>query len=334
MNKWYVRVDCEKNEKVGTGHLYRTIAFASFLQKKGDVVKFLINNNDLATTLLNKKQLDFIYIDDLANKPLEKVDYLLIDLYEKYKDPDFLNGLRRIADTLIVITDTSQEEKIDADYVILTSPAVNNFYPDSSKYIKGAKYLIMDDSFLLHRKVRNYPIKNILIAFGGYDPFNVTKLVITALRRMEKQFNSVKINILLGIFYPFKKELLEILKETKLDYAIHTNVDDIALFYSMNDYAVTAAGNTLYELSALGIPASVISQTPRQKEACEKRLNGSDFDYIGYYKDVSVDKIVHHLTKMMNNKKDFENNSKAGLRYFENDGKALIYNHITMGNHV
>lgn len=332
MHNWLFRVNCEKNTTVGTGHIKRCVCFAKYAITRGDNIRFAINNDVFAKRLLEKEGLLFDIVEKENNIQTDCIyDFVFVDLYDEYLNDESMNYLRSIGNKTIVITDSFSQENIKADIIVACNEA-QSIYNNRNNYLTGAKYVIAEDDFFKKARYRNYErIEKILVTFGGYDPFNVTLKAVLALKLINEELKSVEIGILIGSFYQYKEILEETLNNSKYDYTIYQNVDDICSFMDSFDYAITAAGNVFYELCILGIPCSVITQTDRQEQAQALLSNKLCFDYIGFHLRVSEEKIADHIRRMITAKERRNRMSQTCINYFESDGKQEIYNFITAG---
>ena len=192
----------------------------------------------------------------------------------------------------------------------------------------GAKYLIMNDSFIRKQKKFRKKINTILVTFGGCDPYNVTLKIIESLITIQNKLINKKINILIGDLYPYKRILKDFLSKTPLDYDIYQNVKDITKFYQGHDCAITAGGNTFYELCALGIPCSVVTQNMRQHNACKSLKYDLHMNYIGLYEKLDNSDIGYKINNFVNDEKMREKNFKSCIEFYGTDAKKIIYEKI------
>lgn len=326
MHNWLFRVDCEKNTTVGTGHIRRCICFAKYVMAHGDNVRFAINNDVFAIELLEKEGFLFDVVRCENNIQTDCIyDFVFVDLYDEYLNGELMNYLRSIGKKTIVITDSFSQENIQADIIVACNEA-QSIYPIQNNYLTGAKYVIAEDDFFKKARHRNFErINKMLVTFGGYDPFNVTLKVVLALKLISNELEFVEVGILIGSLYQYKSVLEKTLSHSTIDYSIYQNIQDICRFMDSFDYAITAAGNTFYELSILGIPCSVITQTERQERAQAALLHRLCFDYIGFHSRISEEIIADHIKRIIREKEMLSRMSQTSINHFKCDGKQLIY---------
>ncbi len=106
----------------------------------------------------------------------------------------------------------------------------------------------------------NYALK-LFIATGGSDPYCTTLHLLThLLEQQEKQTDKeinfpIECHVVIGRMNADKKEIQK-LSKTHLNLFLYEKVTDIANLMIHCDLALSAAGTTLYELCALGVPTA------------------------------------------------------------------------------
>ena len=323
MNNWCFITECKNNYTVGTGHIKRMIIFAKFVRQMNNNVNFIINNNKFAKELLKNHKFKYTVNNSLIQN--RHSDIIFLDTYDKYICTDYRNYLAKKCKKLIIITDSYIDENIDADLVIYTNDFLKGKISKKNTLI-GSKYLIMDSLFKKKKINFSSKVKNVLITFGGADPHDVTKLVLKAILKNKTDFNDINFNILIGKYYKNKKKLNNLIKTS--NFRIFQNLQDIASFYQHHDYAITAGGNTFYELCSLGIPCSVVSQNYRQHYALKSLKNLISVDYIGMHNSLSQKIILKKIATSIVDKKKRIKNFKLCLKYYNKDVKKLIYNKV------
>jgi spore coat polysaccharide biosynthesis predicted glycosyltransferase SpsG len=104
-------------------------------------------------------------------------------------------------------------------------------------------------------------VEKILVTQGASDPYGTTSLVIGSLERLDGVYS---VSVLIGgLLTPFHREELNgtLASARRHRYELYENVSQEEVFGLMQDadIAITAAGNTLYELAYFGIPSVMIA---------------------------------------------------------------------------
>lgn len=199
----------------------------------------------------------------------EPFDFVLVDLYTA--DNAYLTVLRR---GLFEITGAGAVGYFDdlraffpagIDLVINYDPFVEkNRYDRVDIRLLGPVFAPLRPQFFQGEyQVRPHPA-HLLITTGGTDPLCLTEALSLRLLRQEA-LSSLCLHVVIGAsFDEALKERLAALSKAHPRLLLHENVGDFALLMRSCDLAVSAAGNTLYELCAVGLPAVSFAMTEEQ----------------------------------------------------------------------
>ena len=320
----YIRTD--GNSNIATGHLVRCLCIAQALESLKKTVCFLVSDNesfsllqDLAASIFegytfsfDAKILETAKYDDLE-KELEELSVLLnsdtsllppqkigqvkssplgkpvifVDSY--FVTQNYFSSLKKFAK--VAYMDDLRAFDYNVDLVInydVIPPALETEYKQSYTNAEitllGAKYTPLRSQFQNQESNLRDEIKNILITTGGSDPYNFTPTLTDYLLSLSLD---IEIHVVIGKLFKDTKTLEELAKQNS-SLHLHYNVSDMASLMKQCDYAVSAAGTTLYELCALGIPAISISMADNQIPMAEAF---ADVDAIPYAGDIRVNDI-------------------------------------------
>lgn len=95
-------------------------------------------------------------------------------------------------------------------------------------------------------------VRRILVSTGGSDPLDVGRRFLLRLRERE-QWRPIEFHVVVGALNPHRAELEALARELP-QVTLHIQVKQVARLMRQCDMAVAAAGSTLYELCACGIP--------------------------------------------------------------------------------
>jgi spore coat polysaccharide biosynthesis predicted glycosyltransferase SpsG/CMP-N-acetylneuraminic acid synthetase len=246
--------------KIGMGHVYHSLALAHEITDHEIIFvcdeKYKIAVDKIASTdykvISTSNALDTI----LKLKP-DLVINDILNTEEKY-----IKKLKENNIKVVNFEDLGEGSKY-ADLVF------NDLYDEpqlkGDNYLWGYKYVILRDEF--YEATPNEKIdevKEILITFGGTDQNNLTLIILKSIINKCKEKN-IKINILCGNGYRYKKELE--------DYINTINYSNIEIFYGVSmvskimeksQIAISSNGRTVYELAHIHIPSIIISHHKRE----------------------------------------------------------------------
>lgn len=121
---------------------------------------------------------------------------------------------------------------------------------------------------------------DIFFSAGGADPERIALRFLQEVLRTKKLGN-YRFHLVLGAFEPDVEEI-KTLAENNLQIKIYQNVREISKLMKRCDVAVSAAGSTLYELCACGIPTITYilaaNQILGEKSLCGKGIMKSAGD--------------------------------------------------------
>ena len=99
-----------------------------------------------------------------------------------------------------------------------------------------------------------------MVSMGGSDPHNITKKVAILISNIDRK---VKLNIVLGKFYKFKKNLTSSLLKNTTKFKIYDNQKNLKFLMLKNDLLITNSGITKYEAFSMKMPSIIISNSAK-----------------------------------------------------------------------
>ena len=280
----YIRTD--GNREISTGHLVRCLSLAHSLQRRKKRVCFLVSDAEskglleefLSSTEADTGNLDIITISNTGYLNLQQ-DYpfllpllhqsfnptLILDSY--YVTPEYLEKVGEAAK--LVYIDDLKKFDYDVDIVLnydLISPSEQReyrcFYSRAKHHLLGPAYTPLRPQFSEGKPSFRNRVENILITSGGSDP---TGFCLRLARTLGNFSETINLHVVVGkLFSEAEKAALKELSQTSAALFLHEGLTDLAPLMKQCDLAVSAAGTTLYELCALGIPAISFTMADNQ----------------------------------------------------------------------
>lgn len=300
----YFRTD--GNSQIATGHLMRCLSIAQACQVLSLPVCFLVSDEDSASLL---KQFDpagtfpvrilssAVYNDMEKELPellslLSKAPSLLfVDSY--FVTEPYLQAFSGICP--VAYLDDLQLFDYPVDLVINYDvipedmlPSYQAAYKRAGQTLLGASYTPLRSQFQMEVPAVRPSVKDILITTGGSDPYHFCLNLLSCFQESlsaliaEPDFH---LHVLIGSLNEDKRLLRELAAELSF-LRLHENVTDIAALMASCDLAISAAGTTLYELCAVGIPAVSYSFADNQLPSSLAFANVGAIPYAG---DLRVD---------------------------------------------
>jgi len=124
-------------------------------------------------------------------------------------------------------------------------------YPQNKHYLLGPRYALLRKEFQgIPQRTECGPVRDVLISAGGADPEHVT---LECVKYLLKHKNDITYHIILGTMNQ-DVTVIERLADGQEQIVLHEQVSDMCSLMVKCDVAISAAGTTLFELCACGLP--------------------------------------------------------------------------------
>lgn len=316
---------------IGLGHIMRTLTIAKELKKKGILVEYITDRSDKnAVKLVKDGGFNIIHVanilDYLFSFKSLIYDLAIIDDYN-IEEHD-INKFYNIAGKIVYIDDLVKFKEYNMDLLINTSiEALNIEYKGKTKKLLGPKYALLRDEFKqIKYKLPKPNVERIMITLGGGDENNFTKYILDLLLN---NYNDIEYEVVLGNSYKYKDFMIQNYKDKNINFHINTN--NMAEIMLNCDLAISAGGNTLYELCACGTPtiAAIIADNQIKFVQGVSRETGIDYlDLID--KDLITEKynFINIVEKNIENYSHRIKTSKQMLSLVDGQGSKRIVDEI------
>ena len=272
----FVRVDA--NELIGTGHIMRCLSIARVFVNKGEKVVFitadhkgdsLIYNSGFSSICLES---DWSHLnDEIMNVEAlikeKSPTLLLLDSY--YVTDEYFSRLSKLVKTVYIDDLNTQIWKTDVliNYNIFSSVFDYTGYSETkTKLMLSPKYTPLREEFLNCKKHEIKEVSDIFVSAGGSDPEHITERII---KHVCPKFSDIRFHFIVGALNPRLKNI-EALANLSENIELHVNEQHMSDLMKACDIAISAAGVTLYELCACGIPTITYTLADNQLAAAEQ----------------------------------------------------------------
>ena len=312
---------CDASLEIGTGHVMRCLTLANALRLQGSVCRFVckrfsgnlenriqrdgfeVVSLPLPLAEIGKDQeesnlpkhfpwLGGRWQDDaeqtIAAIGPNKPSWLIVDHYGI--DSRWEKFLRPHVEKIMVIDDLADRAHdcdllLDQNLVANIDQRYEGLLPENSVRLIGPKYALLQPEYAELRKkakVREGPVKRILVYFGGADNENLTLKAVKGVKSLKT--SDLVIDVVISPKNPNSKQLRNEVKE-KLNFRIHENLPTLADLIISADISIGGVGTTTWERCCLGLPSFVVAVADNQKPIYDEMVKEN------YVKEVSREEI-------------------------------------------
>jgi len=287
-----VAIITEGYQGTGYGHLTRCLSIYQGFEEKGIIPLYIANCDETGKKFIpnvNLLQLNWHENEEILLAKIKDYDIAIIDSYlapfETY------NKIYNSVKKTVYIDDYMRLNYPPGIIVNGTIGAENLPYPKSENHelLLGIEFMPLRKEFWdVEIPVRhNNSIKNMFINFGAQDFRNLTSKILAFL------FNGFpNINYHVVVSEKFVPEL----ENNNIHYYHSLNAKEMLNLMLKSDIAVTAAGQTTYELARIGLPTIAIGVIENQKHNLKGWLENDFIDEEIWYNDYNyLEKIKRNV---------------------------------------
>jgi UDP-2,4-diacetamido-2,4,6-trideoxy-beta-L-altropyranose hydrolase len=249
----------------GLGHVKRCAALGSALAALGAHVRFVVAGEAerltaLGMSLPGLEALPWIRSPGLAVEAVarSRVDVVVVDAYDA--TDEFLRSLRQSGACIAAIDDLGDRELL-VD-VIINRARYSYAEIPGRRLLLGPRYALLDAGFAdLPSHALHQVLSRVLVTLGGED---AEAAQAEAIASVERALPEASIDLVVG---PFAHSATLV---GGARVKVHRGLPSLRGLLLEADFAVTAAGMTLYECLASGTPAVAVPLAENQRPAYDE----------------------------------------------------------------
>lgn len=129
-------------------------------------------------------------------------------------------------------------------------------------FLLGSKYSILRSEFWqLPSGAVSEHVASVLVTMGGADPFCLTARLLELLDALPGSFS---VSTIIGPFFKNVEDIERAARSSRRKITLHRTPDSVCKLMLDADLAVSAGGQTLYELACAGCPTVAVRMAPNQ----------------------------------------------------------------------
>lgn len=277
-----VIIRADGNGTIGMGHVMRCLSIADALCKQEEVL-FVTACQECVSVIQGRGyevvclEYDYRQMEDELESLIKliqarKADVMLVDSYQIT-----VAYMEALSEVVILAYMDDMGNSYPADIVINY-----NLYGTKFRYLnllehrtlqclQGTAYVPLRKEFTEEMTYQlKSEVKDVLITTGGGDPCFAAKAFVDAFLKHERlRKQQITYHVVSGPFNTFAKELKEIYQGNS-QVVIHEQVTDMKTLMQSCDVVLTAAGSTVYEVCALGVPMLCFYFVENQRQIAEE----------------------------------------------------------------
>ena len=288
MGSLKVYILTEGGSNIGYGHITRCLSLYQAFEEKGIKPKFLVNGDASVTDSIrgiDYEITNWLKMRQQIFKRLKDSDIVIVDSY--LADEKFYKNLAELVRLPVYIDDN---KRIDYPKGIVVNGSIHAEdlnYPVKKEitYLLGTKYIPLRKEFweVLEKGLREV-VQSVMITFGGNDLRNMTPKILRLLR---ENYPELKKNVIIGEGFCNVDEIKAVADEnTNLIYC--PDAAQMKQVMLGSDIAISAGGQTLYELARIGIPTVAIAVADNQLGNVKGWQETGFIEYAGWWKNENI----------------------------------------------
>lgn len=297
----------EASPQIGLGHLQRSLSLAQALTKCGAESVFLLNEDDRGRNRVQKAGIKVETLSGAGSWTEGDVENTLelghrngsnmvvVDSHEV--GADYLAQLRS-AGLFVATRDDLARYPFPCQLVFNgNADACQLDYRSSSGdtiFLLGPEYVVLRQELWepLPRKLAD-DVKKVLVTLGGSDPLNLMPGILNMLEDLPGDFS---VTAVIGPFFQNAEEVKLTASSCKRMINLDHSPDSLTNLVSQADLAVSAGGQTMYELASTGCPAVAISVASNQQGQLSSLAETGSVTWVG---DAEKDDVIPDLKKSL-----------------------------------
>ncbi|MFC1568334.1 PseG/SpsG family protein [Candidatus Margulisiibacteriota bacterium] len=281
LSKAYILTEGSKH--IGFGHITRCTSLCQALVQKGVEVRFLVNGDETVANVSQDTGIEQVnWLEQ--NRSFADAELVIVDSYLAQ-----LNFYQQIVKQvkLAVFIDDNKRLKYPGGIVVNGSAGADKLgYPENNgvSYLLGPGYIpLRQDFWQANPKEQSEKLSSVMITFGGDDLRGLTGQV---LEQLAKNYPELTKNIVIG--QAFSKDNIAKIKavaDEKTELSFAPGAAEIKDIMCQSDIAVSASGQTLYELARIGVPTIAIGVVDNQLTNISGWRSAGFIEYAGWWSD-------------------------------------------------
>ena len=314
----------EAGVRTGSGHIARCTSIYQAFEEIEARPELVINGDETVHDLAKGKNcrvFDWLSDTKRFSSCIEDADIVFVDSY--LADYKLYEDISKAAKTAVFFDDEIRMDYPKGFVVNGTILAEQMPYPERKgiTYLLGAQYMPLRKEFRDVPERQNRDIcETVMMTFGGTDVCNLTPKILKLLVDTYPQLNK---KVVIGKGFRNTSEI-ESVKDHNTELMYYPDVAGMKRVMLESDIAISAGGQTLYELARMGVPTIAVVVADNQSANVMGCQKAGFAEYAGDGADRELPGKICRKIELLKDKTVREHKSKLGRKIIDGAGSARI----------
>jgi len=320
---------------IGLGHVQRSLSLANALKKLGVESVFLTNSGNSHGERIKRSGFPVHPLNETeswtsgdAKATLEAAEQqgcaaMVVDSHEA--GTNYLTQLRN-AGVFVVVRDDLALFSFSCQVVVNGNADAHELpyrsTTEDTVFLLGTEYIVLRDEFGEAPSRPKSSVQNILVILGGTDEHNLMPGILDELDALPGDFS---VTAVVGPFFHNATAIKSAVEKAHRPMKLVYGPDSVHGLMLDADLAISAAGQTLYELASVGCPTVAISVAPNQRGQLKALQDAGALVSAG---DVESDDVItgvaRELTGLLDDVKVRQDMAKVGRSLVDGSGACRV----------
>ena len=314
----------EGGKNIGLGHITRCTSVYQAFEEIGIQAQFIVNGDKIVQGLLKDKSceiFDWLNDSETLAASIRDADIVFVDSY--LADYDVYEKISNIVKTAVYFDDNV---RFDYPKGFVLNGAV---FAEQMPYPKreGVTYLLGVQYAPLRREFWDVPakpirdnIETVMVTFGGADIRNLTPKVLKLLADTRPELFK---KVIIGSGFQNIAEI-EKAKDSNTELIYQPNAAEIKKVMFESDVAISAGGQTLYELARVGVPTIAVAVADNQSNNISGWVKTCFVEYAGHWDDDRLAEEIEQKIKILESKRTRKCKQEIGNKLIDGQGSSRV----------
>jgi len=321
------------SNKIGTGHVMRSIALAQEWISRGGSAVFVghIEGESLGQRIMNAGATFSLLPENISQTEIvaallgqvrdaAKGSWIAIDSYDF--TPESQLTLKEEFSRVLLVDDYHHQSKYSAALILNQNIGAEEIEYKANRdctILAGTDYVMLRNEFRENISNAGKPGGlQVLVTLGGADTGNLTRSVLEALESLNRK--DISATAVLGPANRNRDDIADFADKTGLPVKILQNVGNMPELISSSGLVISAGGSTCWEICAIEKPMAVIVTAENQQRLTEELHKRGAAINLGNADGISIKHIAEKVTALLDSREKRKSLAHAAHELVDGNG--------------